>query len=164
MAVPPSASSGLHTGSLLLRTGSPYGSAGPASRPVVHLTWPSRSRLSEMIADIVPVDITGLAIVLLAVVPGYLAVTIWGRRKTWKGRSTDLSTVVESITYSAVIQVVALPLTLTMLYPYRETLDAHEVRVAFWLIIVVLVLPIIGGTGWAWLSSLADSDSGPLKG
>jgi hypothetical protein len=117
-----------------------------------------------MIADIVPYDITSLAIVLLAIVPGYLAVTIWGRRKTWKGRSTDLSTIVDSITLSAVIQVLALPLTLTMLYPYRKTLDSHEVRVAFWLIIVVLVLPIVGGAGWARLSSLADSASGTLKG
>ena len=101
-----------------------------------------------MIADIVPTDITGLAIILLALVPGYLTVSIWGRRKTWKGRSADLSTVVESITFSAVIQVLALPATLGLIYPYRNHLDAHEFNVAIWLIIVVL------GAACSWWHAL----------
>jgi hypothetical protein len=107
-----------------------------------------------MIADIVPIDSTGLVILLLAIVPGYLTVATWGRRKTWKGRTTDLATVVESIAFSAVIQILALPLTLYVLYPYRDHLDAHEGNVAVWLAAVVLGFPIVAGTIWAWISGL----------
>jgi len=110
-----------------------------------------------MIADIVPTDATGLAVILLALVPGYLTVSTWGRRQTWKGRTSDLSTVVQSVAFSAVVQVLALPLTLTQIYPNRNHLDVHQVQVAIWLVTVVLLLPIVCGTLWAWGSRLADA-------
>ena len=81
----------------------------------------------------VPSDAVGLAILLLAVVPGFIAVGAWSRTKTWKGRGSDFLTVVQSVAVSAVIQVVAFPiLSIWLIYPQRDDLMHHAWRTALW--------------------------------
>jgi uncharacterized membrane protein len=53
--------------------------------------------------------------------------------------------VLQSISVSAVVQVVLSPLTISWLYPHREELDDFPERVALWLTLAVLVVPIVGG-------------------
>lgn len=108
----------------------------------------------------IPPDATALAVVLLAIVPGSVATMFWARAKTWKGRSTDLATVLQSIVVSAVIQILASPLTLAMIYPYRDRLDRHEPLVALWLALVALAIPFVLGTLAARVSdALYDPES-----
>lgn len=106
-----------------------------------------------LIIYMLPSNPTGLIIVLLAIVPGYIATTFWARNKTWKGHSTDLLTILQSIAVSAVIQVIAAPLTLATILPYSQHLDRYETRVAAWLALVVLVMPIVLGTCAAALAN-----------
>lgn len=105
----------------------------------------------------VPTTYEALGIILLAIVPGYIATTFWSRAKTWKGRSTDLLTVLHSLAVSVVIQVVVSPLTLLWIAPEYNELLKHEWDIAVWLTLVVLIVPVVGGSGYArvveWLSS-----------
>ena len=96
-----------------------------------------------------PSNVQAVAAVLLAVVPGYLAVAVWARTRTWRapwpGRSSDLGTVLLSLTASAVVQVVAAPVTIAWILPHTDDLERFPERVATWSLLVVLVLPILGG-------------------
>ena len=98
-----------------------------------------------------PATFQALAVLLLAIVPGFLATSAWARTKTWKGRGTDFSTVLQSISTSLVIQILAAPLTIESLYSVRSHLELHPLRVALWLAIVVLVLPLAGGVFVGWI-------------
>lgn len=93
-----------------------------------------------------PSTFQALAVLLLAIVPGFLATGFWARTKTWKGRPGDLLTVLQSIAVSLVIQVVMAPLTIYWLYPVRTHLDRYPWRLCLWAALVVLVVPWLGGT------------------
>jgi hypothetical protein len=95
-----------------------------------------------------------LAIVLLAIVPGFLATATWSRARTWKGPSGDLRTVLQSIAASAALQVVISPLTLWLLYPVRAELMDHPRRIAVWAFVAVLVAPFAGGIAAARIGDL----------
>jgi len=92
-----------------------------------------------------PTTFQALAVALLAIVPGFIATSAWARTKTWKGRGTDLWTVLQSVATSLVIQVLAAPVTLRWFYPVRDHLQAHPAAVALWAAMVVLVIPVLGG-------------------
>lgn len=94
---------------------------------------------------IAPTTFDALAIILLAVVPGFIATSFWARARTWKGRSTDFITVLQSVSVSVVIQLLMAPATLYWLYPVHTALDRHPDLVAKWLFCAVLVVPIAGG-------------------
>lgn len=49
----------------------------------------------------IPATLEALAVVLVAVVPGYIAVTLWARSKTWERPPTDLTLVLLAIMLSA---------------------------------------------------------------
>lgn len=102
-----------------------------------------------------PATFEALAVLVFAVVPGYLAIAAWSRAKTWAGLRTDLETVVRSIAVSLVIQVLFGPITITWIYPYWQAnkLDQHPSEVGWWLFIVILVIPLIGGTATGLLSN-----------
>jgi hypothetical protein len=112
-----------------------------------------------------------LAIALLAVVPGYIATTVWSRARTWKGPAGDLRTILQSLALSGAIQVVISPLTIWWIVPVRTTLgsDDHPVRVAIWFGLAVLVLPIGLGlaiarcSDWLFRPIRASSDLAELK-
>jgi hypothetical protein len=101
---------------------------------------------------VIPTSPESLVVLLLAIVPGYLAIYFWSRNKTWKGLSNDLQTVLKAVALSAVIQVLLAPLTIYEFYPVREHLDRHPIRLAIWLAIAVLILPYILGTVVARIS------------
>jgi hypothetical protein len=95
-----------------------------------------------------PATFEALAVLLFAVVPGYLAIAAWSRAKTWAGLNTDIDTIVKSVAVSLAIQVAFSPITILWLYRYWRagTLEAHPGDVAAWLFMVVLIVPLVGGT------------------
>lgn len=91
-------------------------------------------------------------IVLLAIVPGFVATTMWGRSRTWKGHDSDFRTMLLSVAISGVIHVVSAPLTILWIVPARGDLIRHSYRVAGWAALVVLVIPTVLGIGAARFS------------
>lgn len=114
-----------------------------------------------------PTTIETVAVLLLAVVPGYLAISIWSRAKTWKGPPGDLRTVLQALVASVAVQVAAAPLTIWLLRDHQTNLVEVPERVYVWLAFVVFVIPGAGGllvaklpnrwsardfpSGWDWL-------------
>lgn len=92
-----------------------------------------------------PANYQAVATILLAIVPGYIAIATWARARTRKGLQTDFQTIVESLAISAVIQVSMAPIAFVWLYPNRAHLDHHAGDVFIWLLATVFVLPVIGG-------------------
>ena len=97
---------------------------------------------------------TPFLLLLLAIVPGYLTVLFWSRARTWRGFPSDLQSILQGLAASAVIQLLISPVTLWQLYPIRDHLIDHPVRVLAWGTLAVLVMPYILGTGAAKLESL----------
>src|SRR5437773_2378830 len=93
-------------------------------------------------------------LLLLAIVPGYLTVVFWSRARTWRGFPGELQAVLQGLSISAVIQVLLSPYTLWQLYPVRDHLVDHPVRVIAWGALAILVLPYILGTGVAKLENV----------
>jgi hypothetical protein len=89
-----------------------------------------------------------LAVVLLAVVPGYLARTAWSRGKTFSPPTTDLTVVVQSIVASVVLQVILGPLTIALLWSVRDNVADYPWRVVLWAMTAVIVVPLFGGYLW----------------
>lgn len=103
-----------------------------------------------------------LAVALLAIVPGYITVFFWARNKDWRGLPNDLQTVLISIAISASLQVVLAPLTLWLLYPYRNNLESQPRLLLGWAILLVLVLPYLAGTLFGKLSdAIAEAAQAP---
>jgi hypothetical protein len=92
-----------------------------------------------------PGTLEGLGVVLVAVVPGYIAVTLWARSKTWERPPTDLRLILLAIVFSAVIQALLFPLTVPWLWPIRNHLIEHPVRVGFWAVTALIAIPALGG-------------------
>jgi hypothetical protein len=108
-----------------------------------------------------PDTTTALWVAFFAVVPGYVAVsTFAGRQRTWRGAETDLKTVLQALWVSAIVQLVALPVTLWEIYPVRNHLDQHPFRVAGWGFLVVFALPWVGGR----VAALVATSTGIAKG
>jgi hypothetical protein len=101
-----------------------------------------------------PTTLEALAIILVAVVPGYIAVTLWARTKTWERPPTDLALILLAIIFSAVIQGLLFWLTVPWLWPIRDELIKHPWRVGFWAFFVLILLPAIGGIYAGRLSDL----------
>lgn len=95
-----------------------------------------------------PTTFEALAIPVFTIVPGYLTIAAWSRAKTRTGLRTDLETTVRSIALSLVIQVLFAPITIRWIYPFwqSKTLASHPGDGGWWLFIVVLALPLLGGT------------------
>lgn len=98
-----------------------------------------------------PQSVEAVASILLAIVPGYLTLAVWARQKTWQGPGGDLRTVLQALAASAVIQVIAAPLTIAWLLQHSDEFDEFPERVALWALLVTLVLPLLIGlcAGWA---------------
>jgi hypothetical protein len=69
--------------------------------------------------------------------------------------------VLESLVASGVVQLAASPLTIWWLYPYRHALETVPWRIAGWLAVVVVVLPVLLGLFWAHLSNMRGKDGAP---
>lgn len=92
-----------------------------------------------------PGDFQGLAVVLLAIVPGFVATFSWSRAKTWRGQTSDLRTILLSIALSALIHLLVAPLTIRWLYPLRDELDQHPGLLVRWALFTVVVCPVVLG-------------------
>jgi Family of unknown function (DUF6338) len=90
-------------------------------------------------------NLEGLIIVLLAIVPGYTAIALYRRTKTYERPDSDLRTFIPAIAVSFVIQVLVFPWTAWQLLPVRNDLAAHPVRLWLWGLAVVLLIPVVGG-------------------
>lgn len=101
-----------------------------------------------------PSSWVGLTIALLAIVPGFLATTVWARARTWRGPASDLRTILQSLALSASIQVLVSPLTVAWIVPIRARLADHPGRVAMWFALIVLVLPLTLGLAVARVTDL----------
>lgn len=84
-------------------------------------------------------------ILLLAIVPGFLAMSVWSRAKTWRGQRRDLHTVLYSLALSALIQLSLAPITISWLLPVRGDLERYPGRVVVWATLAALVVPVVGG-------------------
>lgn len=91
-----------------------------------------------------PTTAEALTVVLLAIVPGYLARTAWSRGKTYTPPATDLTIVIQSIAASVVIQLLVAPLTIAWIVSSYQTLGNEPWRVAVW-IATTLVAAIVAG-------------------
>jgi len=102
-----------------------------------------------------PGTFEGLFVILVAVVPGYIALALWARNKTWQVPPTDLKYLLLAIVVSAVIQLLEfLPLTSWWVWPVHDHLVDHPIRVAFWGLFALLLIPAIGGLYAGRLTSL----------
>lgn len=99
-----------------------------------------------------PATTQALAILAIAVAPGFLASAAWSRSKTWKGPTGDFRTLLQALVLSAVVQIIVAPLTIVWLYPKRSSLDMYPERVATWLALVVVVIPLLGGLAVGWIT------------
>ena len=101
--------------------------------------------------EVLPSNVAAIAAILLAIAPGFVAITVWARARTWRGLgdASDLRIVLQSLALSLVVQVIVSPLTIAWVWPVRTSLVEHPVRIAVWLSASVLVAPfamgLIGG-------------------
>jgi len=110
-----------------------------------------------------PTSWTALAVTLLAIVPGFIATATWARARTWKGPSSDLRTILQSLALSGAIQVVISPLTVAWIVPIRTHLANHPGRVAVWFLVAVLVLPLMLGLLAARLTDVIFRPGGAVE-
>jgi hypothetical protein len=103
-----------------------------------------------------PTTFEATGTLLLAIVPGFIAIGAWSRSKTWAGPAGDLLTILRSLAVSVIVQVVAAPATLRWIYPHRTALGSHASAVVWWLLLVVLLIPILGGLFAGWLTGWAE--------
>jgi hypothetical protein len=112
-----------------------------------------------------PSNTSSVTAILLAIVPGFIAASVWARARTWRGPSGDLRTVLQSLSLSLVIQLISSPLTIAWIWPVRKHLDLYPERVATWLVVSVLVLPALLGLAGAqftdWLIRLSTQPGVP---
>lgn len=112
-----------------------------------------------------PENAGAVAAVLLAIVPGFVATSVWARARTWKGPPGDLRTILQSLVLSVVIQLLLAPLTVAWIYPVRDQIADFPERVATWFALAVLVVPVAAGLIAGWLTnSLTDPGSTRVRG
>ena len=102
-----------------------------------------------------------ILVALLAIVPGYLAVSFWRRAKTWQQPSSELGTILPALAVSLVIQVLVSPLTIWLLLPVLGDPANHPWNLVAWTYITVIVVPFVGGVGIGRLTDLYASGHGP---
>ncbi len=106
-----------------------------------------------------------MAVVLMAISPGYLATSAWARSRTWKGPPGDLRTILQSLVLSAVVQALVAPLTVAWIVPIRDHLARHPFRIAVWAVLTVIVVPIaLGLVAGAIIDKLFDPAKDLLTG
>jgi len=122
------------------------------------------AHVKEASEAVLPGNLATVAAVLLAVVPGFVASSVWAKARTWRGPEGDLRTVLKSFALSLVVQLAVSPLTLAWLYPVRHRLDEYSVRLTVWFALVVLVVPTLGGLAIGKVTDLLADPSGSEMG
>ena len=112
-----------------------------------------------------PSNFGALGVLLLSIIPGFIATSVWARARPWRGPEGNLRTVLQSLTLSVVIQLLLSPLTLVWLYPVRHRLEEFPERTATWVGLVVLVVPVLLGLVAGKLTNvLSDPESLRVRG
>jgi uncharacterized protein DUF6338 len=83
------------------------------------------------------------------IAPGFIATSVWARVRSWRGADGDVRVVLQSLVFTAIIQVVLAPVTLALIYPVRDAPLDHPARLAVWVLLVVLVAPVLIGQATA---------------
>jgi len=91
-----------------------------------------------------PATAEAVVVILLAIVPGYLARAAWSRGKTYTPPTTDLTTVVQSIAASVVIQLIVSPITVYWIVSDYAQLSQQPWRVVIWITATLLVAVVSG--------------------
>jgi hypothetical protein len=110
-------------------------------------------------SEVLPSSISAITAILLAIAPGFVAISVWARARTWKGLAgvSDLRIILQSLALSLVVQVIVSPLTIAWIWPVRTRLGDHPVRIAVWLSVSVLVVPFaMGLTGAKFTDALIE--------
>jgi hypothetical protein len=94
-----------------------------------------------------------LAILALAIAPGYITANTWARSRTWRGQPSDLKLIIQSIVLSAVVQALLSPLIVLWMLPVHADLSNHPWRVTIWIVLSVVVVPIVLGVVGAALGN-----------
>lgn len=92
-----------------------------------------------------PATFEALAVVVLSIVPGFLALAAWSRGRAVQPPRSDARLVIHSVALSFVVQTFLAPMTLALLYPYREHLDQHPFRVIASAFVTAIAAPTLGG-------------------
>lgn len=83
--------------------------------------------------------------VVLSVVPGFLALAAWSRGRAAQPPRSDARLVIHSVALSFVVQTFLAPVTLALIYPYRDHLDRHSIQVVGWTFVAAVAVPTLGG-------------------
>jgi Family of unknown function (DUF6338) len=102
--------------------------------------------------SVVPTSQVALAILLVAIAPGYITLATWSRARTWKGAASDLRTIIQALVLSAVVQALLSPLTVFWILPVRTSLSDYPWRIVIWIVLAVIIVPVILGLGSAKLT------------
>jgi hypothetical protein len=92
-----------------------------------------------------PGTIQGLALLIVAVVPGALARAAWSRGKTLQRPASETSQMIQAIAISLVIETALAPITVALLYDKRHNLDQYPLLVTAWAFTAAIVIPLVGG-------------------
>jgi hypothetical protein len=94
----------------------------------------------------VPDSLGAVVVVLVTLVPGFIAATVWARARIHRrAADSDLRIVLQSLVFTGVIQVLLAPLTLALIYPVRAAPLDHPGRLVGWSVIAVLLAPAVIG-------------------
>ncbi len=110
---------------------------------------------------------TSIVVLLLAIAPGYILVSVWARNRTWRGHSTSsVRVVLQSLAISLVIQIIVAPMTMWLIVlAGADGQDQQPWTVVVWLSITVLLVPCVGGvlvaraTDWVLATPVTTSTS-----
>ncbi len=83
-----------------------------------------------------------LIVTALAIAPGYVAITMWSRQRTWLGPTTELRTLLQALSWSTVVHLTTAPIAwplITLSLPV--VLAEHRWRLLFWLLATMLLVP-----------------------
>ncbi len=103
-----------------------------------------------------PATREALLIALFAIAPGWIALQAWARNKTWSPPTTDLRTVLQTISVSLVIQLITWPIVGARVFAERDRLDGDPNLVITWAVLVVIIVPVAGGVVLGRLSDWLD--------
>jgi hypothetical protein len=127
------------------------GGCGAGQRPITRHGVPGAH------CPVMPATAEALTVVLLAIVPGYLARAAWSRwPKTYSPPTTDLAVVIQSIAASVVIQLLVSPLTIVMIVSTYRDLGAQPWRVVIW-ITATLVVSVVAGFAFGKITNSLPS-------
>lgn len=83
-----------------------------------------------------------LLILALAIAPGYVAITMWSRQRTWLGPTTELRTLLQALSWSTVVHLTTAPIAWPLItLSLSAVLAEYLARLLLWLLATMLIVP-----------------------